>query len=78
MITCNSASAFSLTTEGLGLVGRGREFDREAVVFPLRLAVSVDALPGETELQIFDKKFFVVDNIRIQKNSYKIVNLIQK
>lgn len=52
-LTCNSASAFSLTMEGLGLVGRGKEFVREAPgpELPLRLIVSgKTVLAGDNDL----------------------------
>jgi hypothetical protein len=44
--TWRSASAFSLTTEGLGLVGRGEEF-----VLDTTLSVSDTALEGDRDLK---------------------------
>ena len=44
--TWRSASAFSLTTEGLGLVGRGEE-----LVLDTTLSVSDTALEGDRDLK---------------------------
>jgi hypothetical protein len=44
--TWRSASAFSLTTEGLGLVGRGEE-----LVLDTTLSVSETALEGDRDLK---------------------------
>lgn len=54
-LTCNSASAFSLTTDGLGLVGRGKELVRDdpGPEAPLRLIVSGEAaLEGDNDLKL--------------------------